>query len=248
MTPAQSLIRLYARELRLPTFANYEQLVREATAQGWGYEDFLSQLLAREIENRKENQRQRRVRAAGFPLQKTLDTFDFSHTPHLEEALVWELAKGQFIADHQNLILLGNPGTGKTHLSIALGLKACAAGYRVRFTTAAGLVNELTEAREEHRLTRLIRQLAKADLLIIDELSYLTFSKASAELLFQVVSERSERGSVIITTNLEFSRWTEIFGDQMLTAALVDRLIHRSYILNMNGQSYRLKQQREGRN
>lgn len=245
MTPNQSLIPLYAKQLRLPTIASFEPAVREAQAQGWGYEEFLCRLLIREVEHRQENQRRRRVRAAGFPLQKTMDTFDFNQTPHLEEAFVWELAKGQFVAEHHNLVLIGNPGTGKTHLAIALGLRACQEGYRVRFTTAAALVNELLEAREEKRLSRLTRQLAKADLLIADELSYLTFSRASSELLFQVISERSERGSVIVTTNLEFSRWTEIFGDPMLTAALVDRMIHQAYILNMNGDSYRLKEQRK---
>ncbi|WP_186450926.1 IS21-like element helper ATPase IstB, partial [Sporomusa sp. KB1] len=148
----------------------------------------------------------------------------------------------QYIQQKEGIVFCGNPGTGKTHLATALGLKACEKGLRVRFYTAAGLVNDLLEAQQNHTLSKLEQQLTKLNLLILDELSYLTFARSSAELLFQILSSRNERGSVIITTNLEFSRWTEIFGDPMLTAAIVDRMTHRSHIVDTNGPSYRLRQ------
>lgn len=153
---------------------------------------------------------------------------------------IWQLAGGEFVRRCENVIAIGNPGTGKTHLAIDLGRRLCREGFKVRFYTVAQLVEELSEAQEIKRLSRLHAQLLKLDALILDELSYLTFSKAQAELLFHVLSDRNERGSVIITTNLEFSRWSELFPDTMLTGALVDRLTHHGHILNMNGDSYRL--------
>jgi len=179
-------------------------------------------------------------------VKKSLDDFEFKNLEHVEEALIWQLATGEFVDKHENIILIGNPGTGKTHLVIGLGMRLCKKRYRVRFYTAAGLATELAEARDDHRLTRMEQALEKVDVLILDELSYLTFTKPQAELLFHQLSVRNERGSVVITTNLEFSRWSELFPDTMLTAALVDRLTHRSHILNMNGESYRLKQKMRG--
>ena len=233
-------VRLYAKQLGLPTFARAEEAIRLAQENGWGYEEFLLHLLRTELAQRKENSRQRQIRLARFPLPKTLDTFDFKRLEHLEEAAVWQLAKGEFVKRHENVIMIGNPGTGKTHLAIGLGRRLCLEGFKVRFFTAAQLVMELVEAQEFRRLSRLEAQLAKIDVLIVDELSYMTFSKPHAELLFHLLSARNERGSVIITTNLEFSRWGELFPDAMLAGALVDRLTHRSHILNMNGESYRL--------
>ena len=199
-------------------------------------------MLQKEVAQRIENQQNRRIKAARFPLVKSLDQFQFDNLPSVPEALVWQLATGEFVDRQENVIMIGNPGTGKTHLSIGLGRRLCRKGYQVRFYTAANLVTELSEAQQDLKLTRLQRLLRKLDLLIVDEMSYLTFSKPHAELLFHVLSDRNERGSVMLTTNLEFSRWGEMLPNDMLTAALIDRLTHRSHILNMNAASYRLKQ------
>lgn len=242
MTAYGELIKLHAKQLKLPTVSRYEEALRQAEEQGWGYEQFLCELMSREVEQRQLNQQARRMRAARFPLKKSLDDFDFKNLPHVEEAVVWQLATGEFIDRHENIIMIGNPGTGKTHLAIGLGIRLCKQKYKVLFYTAANLITELVEARDDQRLSRLEQKLEKVDLLIVDELSYLTFSKSQSELLFHVLSIRNERGSVIITTNLEFSRWGELFPDSMLTAALIDRLTHHAHILNMNAESYRFKQ------
>jgi DNA replication protein DnaC len=235
------LVTLYAKELRLPTVGHYQEVIRQAKEQGLSYEGFLVELLSREVANRKQNQLRRRIRQAKFPMVKSLDNFEFDLLPHLSEALVWELATSDFITRKENIVLIGPPGTGKSHLTLALGYKACEHGHSVRFFTAAGLVNQLVEAQEQKRLSRLEDRLAKTNLLIVDELSYVSFPRQGAELLFQVISERTERSSTVITTNLDFSGWDEVFGDTMLAAALVDRLTYRSHILNMNAESYRLK-------
>ena len=245
----QELIQLYAKELRLPTLANYATIVREATQQCLGYEDFLCAVLEREVQQRQENQLKRRIKAAHFPQIKTLDTFDFRRLQNVEQAQINELATGRFIEGKQPVLMFGNSGTGKTHLAIALTYRICQLGYTTRFYTAGEIVTDLAEASQQGRLSALQARLLKVDLLVIDELSYISFGRASAELLFQVISNRYERGSVIITTNLPFSRWTELFGDATLTAALVDRLAHRAILLDMNGESYRLRQaqsQRKG--
>jgi len=228
--------------LKLPTLTSYEELLRQAQQDGWGYEQFLCEVLQKEVAQRIENQQNRRIKAARFPLVKSLDQFQFDNLPSVPEALVWQLATGEFVDRQENVIMIGNPGTGKTHLSIGLGRRLCRQGYKVRFYTAANLVTELSEAQQDLKLTRLQRLLRKLDLLIVDEMSYLTFSRPHAELLFHVLSDRNERGSVMLTTNLEFSRWGEMLPNEMLTAALIDRLTHRSHILNMNAASYRLKQ------
>jgi len=242
LTAYGELIKLHAKQLKLPTLSRYEEVLRQAEEQGWAYEQFLCELMSREVEQRQLNQQVRRMRAARFPLKKSLDDFDFKNLPHVEEAVIWQLATGEFIDRHENIIMIGNPGTGKTHLAIGLGIRLCKQKYKVLFYTAANLVTELVEARDDHRLSRLEQKLEKVDLLIVDELSYLTFSKSQSELLFHVLSIRNERGSVIITTNLEFSRWGELFPNSMLTAALIDRLTHHAHILNMNAESYRFKQ------
>ena len=236
------LIKVYAKQLKLPTVIHFDEVIRQAGEQGWGYEQFLHEILVRELNQRQENQHKRRIQGARFPLNKSLDTFNFKNLPQVNEAAVWQLAAGDFVNRQENIIMIGNPGTGKTHLAIGLGRRLCQAGYHVRFYTAANLVMELSEAQEFNRLSRLEHALARVDLLIVDELSYLTFSRSHAELLFHVLSNRNERGSVIITTNLEFSRWGELFPNDMLTAALIDRLTHNAHILNMNAESYRLKE------
>jgi DNA replication protein DnaC len=242
MNTSPELIRVYAKQLKLPTLVHYEEVLRQAEDQGYGYEQFLQALLEKELEQRQQNQQARRIRAAHFPLKKSLDNFEFQHLPNVEEALVWQLATGEFVDRHENIIMIGNPGTGKTMLAIGLGIRLCQLKYRVRYYTAANLANDLSEAQANHRLSRFEQSLEKVDLLILDELSYLTFTKPQAELLFHQLSVRNERRSVIITTNLEFSRWEEFFPDTMLTAALIDRLTHHAHILAMNGTSFRLKQ------
>ena len=187
------------------------------------------------------------VRQAKFPAVKSLDSFDFKAIPSLNKMLVLELARGEYTDRHENVIALGNSGTGKTHVALGLGLAACQKGLSVGFITAATLVHELMEARDEKRLLRLQRQLAKYKLLIIDELGFVPLSKTGAELLFEVFSQRYERGSIMVTSNLPFDEWTEIFGSERLTGALLDRLTHHVHILEMNGESYRLNQSRKRR-
>ena len=234
-------IRFYARQLKIPTFANYEGVLRQADAS-LGLSGLLLELMKAECDTRQENQNRRRLKAAGFPFQKTLDEFDFSQlNPSVSPEYIKELATCQFVQDHRNVIMIGNPGRGKTHLSIAFGLKACSMGSRVLFKNAASLSIELCEAKDNYSLGKLERSLAKADLLILDELSYLSFNRHQSELLFKVISDRTEKSSTIVTTNLPFSRWTELFENTTMVAALVDRLTYRSHVLDMNGASYRLK-------
>lgn len=235
------LIRLYAKQLKIPTFAEYEEVIRQADPS-LGLSGLLLELMKGECEARQENQNRRRPKAAGFPYLKTLDEFDFSQLNNtVTREFVMELASCQFVSSKQNIVMIGNPGRGKTHLSIALGLKACHAGYKVMFKNAASLSTELCEAGDHYSLGKLERSLARADLLILDELSYLSFNRHQSELLFKVISDRSEKSSTIVTTNLPFSRWTELFENTTMVAALIDRLTYRSYVLDMNGDSFRLK-------
>ena len=187
----------------------------------------------------------RRIKAARFPATKSLDTFDFLAMPSVNKHLVMQLARCEYVDRRENVIAIGNSGTGKTHMALGLGLAACQRGLSVGFTTAASLVHELIEARDERRLLNLQKKLARLKLLIIDELGFVPLSKTGAEFLFEVFSQRYERGSVLVTTNLPFDEWTEVFGSERLTGALLDRLTHRVHILEMNGESYRLKQSRQ---
>ncbi|NLZ81160.1 MAG: ATP-binding protein [Clostridiales bacterium] len=241
ISPITESIRLYAKQLRVPSFAIYSEILRHADG-GMGYEEFLLELMKKELETRRENQQKRRTRAAGFPFLKTLDEFDYSRLEHVEEAFIWELATCDYIEKRQNIIMIGNPGSGKSHLSIGLGLKAIKEGFNVKFYTAASLATALVEAREFKSLGKLEKQIHKADLLILDELSYLSFNRYQSELLFKVISDRSEKASVIVTTNLPFSKWTELFENPTMITALVDRLTFRSHVLNMNGESFRKNQ------
>jgi len=242
MIAQQELVKLYAKQLKLPTLIQVQDIIRQAEENGLGYEAFLCEVLLREIRQREENQQRKKVRQARFPLEKSLDTLDFKRFVNLQEAFIWQLAAGDFVKKQENIIMIGSPGTGKTHLAIGLGRRMCSHGFKVRFYTASNLVNELAEAQHAKELLKLEKMLSRLDLLIVDELSYLSFNRHQAELLFHILSERNERGSVIITTNLEFSRWSEFFPDAMLTAALVDRLTHKAHILDMNGPSYRLQE------
>ncbi|HOE09173.1 MAG TPA: IS21-like element helper ATPase IstB [Bacillota bacterium] len=226
-------IELYSKQLRLPTFNNYDNVIRQLGSNK-SYEDFLLALMKMELDSRMESSQKRRIKAANFPYIKTIDEFDCSRLEHLTEAFIHELASCDFVSKRQNIVMIGNPGTGKTHLSIALGIKACMQGMNVKFYTAANLSNELIEAQEYKKLIKIERQLAKAELLIIDELSYLTFNRHQSELLFKVIADRAERRSVIVSTNLKFSDWITMFENTTMVTALIDRLTFRSHVLNMN--------------
>lgn len=241
MNPADGLIRLYAKQLKIPTFAEYQEILRQAEPSAT-FPDLLLELMKAETLSRQENQNKRRLKAAGFPYLKTLEEFDCTQLNDAVSPLfLQELASCQFIQNRQNIVMIGNPGRGKTHLSIALGLKACTQGYRVLFKNATTLSTELCEAKDNYHLGKLERTLAKADLLILDELSYLTFNRHQSELLFKVISDRSEKSSTIVTTNLPFSKWTDLFENTTMVTALIDRLTYRSHAMDMNGDSYRLK-------
>lgn len=241
----QEQVRMYAKFLKIPTFAMYAEVVRKAS-QDADFGSILLELLKREYTQRQENQSIRRLKQAGFPFTKPLEELDLSlYSGKLSELIVNELASCQYIKDKKNVVMFGNPGRGKTHLAIGLGLKACEAGLSVLFQNAATLSTELTEARDSYMLSKIEKKLQRVDLLIIDEMGYVSFDRRQSELLFKIVSDRSERGSVIITTNLAFSEWTSLFDNPVLVAALVDRLSFQSYLLDMNGDSYRLEYARK---
>jgi len=241
--PQIMLLKTNLKHLRLPTMgAEFAKLAREAASANEGYEQYLLRLTELEVATRSANAIKARIKRAGFPVIKDLDTYDFRLLPGLNKPKVLELARGEWIDRHFNCCLIGNAGTGKTHLATALGLAACRQGRRVRFFTAAGLVTQLEEAQKEYRLDRLLTQLDKADLLIVDELGYLSFSRGGAELLFQVIADRYERASLLITSNLAFGDWGQVFQGERMTAALLDRLTHRCHIFEMNGQSYRFRE------
>jgi len=244
----QILLKHHLKQLKLPTFlAEYEKQARECAEAGVDHIRYLLRLAELELIERERRMVERRIRAAKFPAVKSLDSFDFAAIPSLNKMLVLELARGEYVLRRESVIALGNSGVGKTHIALALGLAACQRGLSVMFTTAPALVNELMEARDERRLLRLQKQLATCKLLIIDELGYVPFSQTGAELLFETFSQRYERGSTIVTSNLPFEEWTTTFGSERLTGALLDRLTHHVHILEMNGDSYRLKQSKGNR-
>jgi len=239
----QVLLGHHLKQLKLPTILReYEKVARECARDGVDHPRYLLRLIELELIDREQRTVERRIRAARFPATKSFDTFDFTAIPSLNKMLVIELARSEYILRRENVIALGNSGTGKTHVALALGLAACQKGLTVAFTTAASLVNQLMEARDERRLLKLQRELAAVKLLIIDELGYVPLSPTGAELLFETFSQRYERGSTIVTSNLPFEDWTSVLGSERLTGALLDRLTHHVSILTMNGDSYRLKQ------
>ena len=205
---------------------------------------YLARLTELELIDRERRMVERRIKAARFPAIKSLDSFDFKAIPSLNKMMVLELSRCEWIERKENVIALGPSGTGKTHIALGLGLTACQKGLPVAFVTASALVHEMMEARDEKRLLQLQRKLTKVKLLIIDELGFVPLSKTGAELLFELISQRYERGSTLITSNLPFEEWTETFGTERLTGALLDRLTHHVNILEMNGESYRLNQSR----
>lgn len=242
------MLRTYLKKLRLPTMAReFEKLAAEAARTDLPYERYLLTLIEQEILQREQNTLKIRLKRAAFPVLKTFETFDFTAAPTLCKPEVLRLAdQCEWVAQAHNVIAAGNPGTGKTHVATALGIAACRQGYRVRFFTAAGLVTALSEAQAEHRLSKLQRSLEKTHLIVVDELGYVALPPEGPRLLFDFFARRYERASVLVTTNLEFSRWPEVFGgDEMMSAALIDRLIHHATILQLNGESYRFRERRQ---
>ena len=246
MTEApQILLQHHLKQLRLPTFqGEYAKQAQLCAAENKDHIHYLARLCEMELIERERRMIERRIKAAKFPSTKSLDSFDFKIMPSLNKPLTMDLARCDYVGRRENIIALGPSGTGKTHIALGLGLAACQRGLKVRFTTAAALVHDLIEAQDERRLQRLQKQLTSQNLLIIDELGFVPLSKSGAELLFEVISQCYERGSIIITSNLPFDEWTEVFGSERLTGALLDRLTHHVHILEMNGESYRLKHSR----
>jgi DNA replication protein DnaC len=245
MTTGQPAVLLehYLKQLRPPTVLRESARLAAVCAQDRSdYPTSRLRLAEREVIEREHRAAERRVKAAGFPVIKTLDTFDFAAQPSVNEALVRELIGGAYIESRENVLIVGNSGTGKTHLASALAFAACAQGRRVRFFTVTGLVTQLLERREERSLERAQRQLERMDLLVLDELGYVPFSRSGGEVLFEVVSRAYERTSLIVTTNLPFESWPEVLGSERLTGALLDRLTHRVQIIEANGESYRLRE------
>ncbi len=239
----QILLNHRLKSLRLPTvLREYGKLAKQAAAEGLDHVQFLARLIELEMIDRERRMIERRIKAAKFPAVKSLDSFDFKAIPALNKMQVLELARCEWVERRENVIALGPSGTGKTHIALGLGLSACQKGLSVGFVTAAALVHELMEARDERRLLRLQKQMVSHKLLIIDELGFVPLSKTGAELLFELISQRYERGATMITSNLPFDEWTETFGSERLTGALLDRLTHHVNIREMNGDSYRLGQ------
>ncbi len=218
------------------------KLLEGAQRESWGCEEFLKRLAETELFGREQQKIERRIKAAHFPTLKTLEEFDFTFQTSIKKQVLLHLAGLDFVREHSNVILVGPPGTGKTHLSIALGLKACQAGYRVWFVTAVSLVTQLLEAQREERLGPFLRRLKRCEVLIIDEIGYIPFDQQAANLFFQVISARYETGTLILNSNRAFSGWGEIFaGDPVVAAAMIDRLVHHAEILSLKGASYRLR-------
>ena len=246
MNETISEIKKYVSELKIPGInQGLKMKIEEAYILNQPYEELLKDIFIEAYDMRKENGRKNRIRNARFPYKKYLDELQVDYLPEDAKKRFKELKTLNFIEEGRNVILAGNPGTGKTHLSIGLGINACNKGYKVFFTTAATLINELKESRSEKKLYTFEKRFEKYDLIIIDELGYISFDKEGSELLFTFLSLRAERKSTIITTNLSFDRWNEIFNDAVLTAALIDRMTHKSYVINMNGDSYRIKETKE---
>jgi len=236
------------RTVKLPTVAaHWERLALEAQRKRQPHADYLSELMGLEVAKRRENRIRRLTQEARFPVLKTLDAFDFEAQKAVDRDAVLELARGDFVREQHNVVLVGGVGTGKTHLAIALGLACCQHELRVRFTTAAEMTNQLVEAKAEGKLSRKLEHFARYDLVLLDELGYVPFDREGANLLFGFVTRVYERRSLVVTTNLPFARWSEVFLDATAAAAVIDRVVHHATILKTDGESYRLRDARQGR-
>jgi DNA replication protein DnaC len=241
-TKSVVLLHHHLKSLRLPTVAaECEKVAAQAAQDNADHLSYLLRLTELELLEREKRASERRVKAARFPTIKTLETFDFAARPSVNKVLVAELMRCEYIDKKENILLVGNPGTGKSHLATALAAQACAKGYRVRFIRTTELVTAFIEARDERSFLRLKAQFAKLDLLVLDELGYVPATKVGSELLFDVISTAYERSSLIVTTNLPFESWTEVLGSERLTGATLDRLTHRCRIIETKGESYRLQ-------
>jgi DNA replication protein DnaC len=239
----KALLNDNLKSLKLSTMIrNLQRHLRQAKQDKVDYDEFLLNLTEDEVLVRKENGRKRRLREAKFPLLKPLETFNFEAAPDLDARLIKELSSCEYVKKNRNIIFMGKSGTGKTHLATGLGMEACKQGVRTRFVTGCGLANELIEARDEKLLGRTVKRYAGYGLLIVDELGYVPFSTEGAQLIFQILAERHERKPVIITTNMGFGDWTQMFGDPSMTAALLDRITHKAHVINCSWESYRLKE------
>lgn len=236
------LLKDCCKRLKLPTIATvYQRIAKEAEQKSLSYEDYLLALLEEEVIAREENSLKKRIKMARFPYLKTLDSFDFS-CYRIDKQKIIQLAGCDYIDRRENIIFLGEPGLGKTHLAISLGIEACKKGFRVMFFTAAGLINEMNEAKEKFSSVSLEKKLLRYPLVIVDELGYVPFARKGSDLLFEFFSSKYETGSLIITTNLDFANWTEVFQDERLTGALLDRVTHHCQIIQIKGESYRFRQ------
>jgi len=248
-TKSTVLLKHHLKQLKLPTMqGECDKVAQRCATENIDHLAFLLQLCELELIERERKAAERRLKAAQFPNHKTLESFDFTAQPGVNKPLVLELVKGDYLDRRENLLFVGNSGTGKTHLATALGIAACQQGHKVRFFRVTELITLLLEAREDKELTRFKRQLSRLDLLILDELGYVPATKAGAELLFDVIAMAYERLSLVVTTNLPFENWTEVLGSERLTGAALDRLTHRCHILETRGDSYRLQEAKRRRN
>lgn len=237
------LLESHLRTLRLATFRQqYRQVAEDAAGNNLGYDQYLLALAEQEVAQRQLNSQRQRIKAARFPVLKELADFDFSAIPQLNKQRVLDLARGEYITKAEPIILVGNPGLGKSHVATGLALAACRQCYRVRFYNTAALVNELSLAQEQHRLPKFLATALKQNLIVLDELGFIPFSTTGAQLMFQFCSTLHERVALIVTTNLKFADWTQVFGSEQLTAALLDRLTHKAHILEFIGESFRFRQ------
>lgn len=240
------LLDSHLKSLRLPAFLeNYRKFADDASTSSHTYERFLLALTEQELAVRETNRIARCIKAARFPVMKELADFDFSAVTSPGKQEVLSLAQGAFIAAREPVLMIGNPGLGKSHIATSLALAACRQGAKVRFHNAAGLVGELIQASDEHRLPKLLAAALKLDLVVFDELGFIPFTTTGAQLIFQFCSTLYERVAIIVTTNLRFADWTQVFGDERLTAALLDRLTHKAHILEFMGESYRFREHLE---